>query len=180
MITIRSATASTGVIRATAHHALQELRVVIGVLRDGADPVTPEPPQPTLAQIPALVDESCAAGMRVTARSTSPTPTTLPQRSDGRPTGWCRRPDQRVQARAATAVAVAVTGGEQLVIEVVSRRPVAGDRATICVLLVDDDPLVRSGLRMMLAGAEQIEVVAEAEDGMACAPPSTCTGPMSC
>ncbi len=36
---------------------------------------------------------------------------------------------------------------------------------TIRVLLVDDDPLVRSGLRMMLAGAERIEVVGEVEDG---------------
>ena len=35
----------------------------------------------------------------------------------------------------------------------------------IRVLLVDDDPLVRSGLRMMLAGAAQLEVVAEADDG---------------
>jgi DNA-binding NarL/FixJ family response regulator len=35
----------------------------------------------------------------------------------------------------------------------------------IRVLLVDDDALVRSGLRMMLAGAGQIEVVGEAEDG---------------
>jgi DNA-binding NarL/FixJ family response regulator len=33
------------------------------------------------------------------------------------------------------------------------------------VLLVDDDALVRSGLRMMLAGAEGIEVVGEVEDG---------------
>jgi DNA-binding NarL/FixJ family response regulator len=33
------------------------------------------------------------------------------------------------------------------------------------VLLVDDDALVRSGLRMMLAGAEGIEVVGEAGDG---------------
>jgi DNA-binding NarL/FixJ family response regulator len=33
------------------------------------------------------------------------------------------------------------------------------------VLLVDDDPLVRSGLRMMLAGAERIEVVGEVDDG---------------
>jgi DNA-binding NarL/FixJ family response regulator len=33
------------------------------------------------------------------------------------------------------------------------------------VLLVDDDPLVRSGLRMMLAGAETVEVVGEADDG---------------
>jgi DNA-binding NarL/FixJ family response regulator len=35
----------------------------------------------------------------------------------------------------------------------------------IRILLVDDDALVRSGLRMMLAGAEAIEVVAEASDG---------------
>ena len=33
------------------------------------------------------------------------------------------------------------------------------------VLLVDDDALVRSGLRMMLAGADGIEVVGEADDG---------------
>ena len=33
------------------------------------------------------------------------------------------------------------------------------------VLLVDDDPLVRSGLRLMLAGAEGIEVVGEVDDG---------------
>jgi len=33
------------------------------------------------------------------------------------------------------------------------------------VLLVDDDALVRSGLRMMLSGAERVEVVAEVDDG---------------
>jgi DNA-binding NarL/FixJ family response regulator len=36
---------------------------------------------------------------------------------------------------------------------------------TIRVLLVDDDALVRSGLKLMLAGAEQIEVVGEVDDG---------------
>ena len=35
----------------------------------------------------------------------------------------------------------------------------------IRVLLVDDDALVRSGLRVMLGGAPNVEVVAEAEDG---------------
>jgi len=33
------------------------------------------------------------------------------------------------------------------------------------VLIVDDDPLVRSGLRMMLAGSDHVEVVGEAQDG---------------
>ncbi|HMI71737.1 MAG TPA: response regulator transcription factor [Solirubrobacteraceae bacterium] len=38
------------------------------------------------------------------------------------------------------------------------------------VLLVDDDALVRSGLRMMLAGAAGIEVVGEADDGRGALP----------
>ncbi|RII13784.1 Transcriptional regulatory protein LiaR [Streptomyces sp. YIM 130001] len=38
------------------------------------------------------------------------------------------------------------------------------------VLLVDDDPLVRSGLRLMLAGAPDLEVVAEAADGAGVGP----------
>ncbi|RCK68843.1 DNA-binding response regulator [Desertihabitans brevis] len=37
--------------------------------------------------------------------------------------------------------------------------------AVVRVLLVDDDPLVRAGLRMMLAGDARVVVVGEAEDG---------------
>lgn len=36
---------------------------------------------------------------------------------------------------------------------------------TVRVLLVDDDPLVRAGLRLMLAGAGDLAVVGEAADG---------------
>jgi DNA-binding NarL/FixJ family response regulator len=36
---------------------------------------------------------------------------------------------------------------------------------TIRVLIVDDDALVRTGLSMMLAGAEDLQIVGEADDG---------------
>ena len=39
------------------------------------------------------------------------------------------------------------------------------DAATIRVLLVDDDPLIRTGLRLMLSPATDLEVVGEAADG---------------
>jgi signal transduction histidine kinase len=59
---------AAGVIRESARAALDELRGVIGVLReDGGESLT-EPPQPTIADLDALVEESRAAGMRITAR----------------------------------------------------------------------------------------------------------------
>jgi DNA-binding NarL/FixJ family response regulator len=42
---------------------------------------------------------------------------------------------------------------------------VAGVSSVIRVLIVDDDALVRAGLSMMLAGSDDIRVVAEASDG---------------
>jgi signal transduction histidine kinase len=39
----------------------------IGLLRDGADSDAPQPPQPTLAALPGLLEESRAAGMRLNA-----------------------------------------------------------------------------------------------------------------
>jgi signal transduction histidine kinase len=58
---------AAGVIRASAHQALDDLRAVIGVLRDQTDGRGPQPPQPTLAALPALLEESHAAGMRIHA-----------------------------------------------------------------------------------------------------------------
>ncbi|SCE67333.1 sensor histidine kinase [Micromonospora chokoriensis] len=62
---------AAGVIRGSAHAALQDLREVIGVLRaeDGGDDA-PEPPQPTLADLPALIAESRSAGVRVNVSDT--------------------------------------------------------------------------------------------------------------
>src|SRR5690242_871028 len=61
---------AAGVIRASAHQALEDLREVIGVLRDGTvapGDVPPSPPQPTLAGLPGLLEESRAAGMTLRA-----------------------------------------------------------------------------------------------------------------
>jgi signal transduction histidine kinase len=60
---------AAGVIRASAHQALEDLRAVIGVLREGPDGDAPERPQPTLADVPSLVEESRAAGVRVSFES---------------------------------------------------------------------------------------------------------------
>lgn len=59
---------AAAVIRESAHQALQDLREVIGVLRA---PVG-ELPQPTLADVPALVADSVRAGMRVDLRVEAP------------------------------------------------------------------------------------------------------------
>jgi signal transduction histidine kinase len=56
---------AAAVIRASAHQALDDLRTVIGILRDGAEGDAPQPPQPTLAALPELLEESRAAGMRL-------------------------------------------------------------------------------------------------------------------
>ena len=58
---------AAGVIRASAHQALEDLRAVIGLLRDGSGGEPPQPPQPTLAALPGLLEESRAAGMHLHA-----------------------------------------------------------------------------------------------------------------
>lgn len=56
---------AAGVIRDSAHEALQDLREIIGVLRAPGDGEYGDRPQPTLATLDALVDESREAGMKV-------------------------------------------------------------------------------------------------------------------
>lgn len=56
---------AAGVIRASARQALEDLREVIGVLRDSPDGSTSTRPQPTLRDLPALVEEVRGAGVRV-------------------------------------------------------------------------------------------------------------------
>lgn len=58
--------AAAGVIRASAHHALDELREVITLLRsDDTESPTDAPPGQTLDDLPRLVDEARAAGQQI-------------------------------------------------------------------------------------------------------------------
>ena len=114
---------AAGVIRASAHAVLQELREVIGVLREGEEGT--ERPQPTLADIPELIQESRAAGMRVEAAIDAGAPVAA---ATGR-TAYRIVQEGLTNARKhapGAAVRVTVAAGEQggLVVEVVSRRPV--------------------------------------------------------
>jgi signal transduction histidine kinase len=58
---------AAGVVRAGARQALEDLREVIGVLRDATDGAATDRPQPTLRDLPALVEECQQVGVRVSA-----------------------------------------------------------------------------------------------------------------
>ena len=114
---------AAGVVRASAHSVLQELREVIGVLREGDEGT--ERPQPTLADIPGLVEESRAAGMRVEASIDGDAGVAA---ATGR-TAYRIVQEGLTNARkhapgAAVVVTVAARGEGGLEVEVVSRRAV--------------------------------------------------------
>ncbi|MGI5403782.1 sensor histidine kinase [Streptomyces sp. CA-135486] len=69
---------AAGVIRDSAHDALQDLREIIGVLRAPGESEGPDRPQPTLASLGALVDESREAGMKVTLDNRITDPAAVP------------------------------------------------------------------------------------------------------
>jgi signal transduction histidine kinase len=115
---------TAGVIRESAHQALQDLREVLGVLRA---PVG-ELPQPTLADLQQLVAESARAGMRVDLREDT---------GDGAVPGTAGRTAYRIVQEALTnarkhapgsQVEVRVTGspGQGLTVEVANTAPPAG------------------------------------------------------
>ncbi len=141
---------AAGVVRESAHQALQDLREVIGVLRDEAVDGAPERPQPTLANLPGLLDESRQAGMHVSSECGVADLATVPD-------GVGRNAYRIVQegltnARKhapAAAVEVTVSADETLLVEVVSRRS---------AVVVDPVPggsgLIGLAERVALAGGE--------------------------
>jgi signal transduction histidine kinase len=68
---------AAGVIRESAHEALQDLREIIGVLRAG-DSDDAGRPQPTLAALDALASESRSAGMKVVLDNRVTDPAAVP------------------------------------------------------------------------------------------------------
>ncbi|MEU8249428.1 histidine kinase [Nonomuraea sp. NPDC048916] len=125
---------AAGAIRDSAHQALQDLREVIGVLRHPASPQddpVPDRPQPTLADLPALVEECRRAGMEVSLSMPGPAPQEVPQ-------GLGRNAYRVVQEALTNArkhaggapVAVTVSGapGEGLTVEV--RNPLWAGRSS--------------------------------------------------
>jgi signal transduction histidine kinase len=118
---------AAGVIRASAHAALEELRDVIGVLREGPPASAPEPPQPTLADVPALVDECQAAGMRVRCRLAVPADAPLPAalgRAAYRIVQEGLTNARKHAPGAAVDVTISAQAGSALAVEVLSRRAV--------------------------------------------------------
>ncbi|MFD9034795.1 sensor histidine kinase [Streptomyces sp. NPDC059567] len=69
---------AAGVIRDSAHEALQDLRQIIGVLRAPGEGGEGDRPQPTLATLDALVAESRQAGTKVVLDSTIDDPDAVP------------------------------------------------------------------------------------------------------
>lgn len=57
--------ATAAVIQESSHQALVELRDVLGILRDDPGDSSPERPQPSAVDLPALLDEARASGMRI-------------------------------------------------------------------------------------------------------------------
>jgi signal transduction histidine kinase len=132
---------AAGVIRASGQAALEELRAVIGLLREDDDGDGLEAPQPTLAEIPALLEESRAAGMDVSWEERGVATDAVP--------AVVGRAAFRVLQEALTnarkhapgaRVDVSLDQGPPLVLEVVSGRPSK---------LVDDERLPGAGLGLV-------------------------------
>ncbi len=116
---------AAGVIRESAHEALQDLREIIGVLRAG-DSDDAGRPQPTLAALDALVAESREAGMKVVLAGRVTDPAAVPA-SVGR-TAYRIAQEALTNARKhapGTAVTVSASGapGHGLVLTVRNAPP---------------------------------------------------------
>lgn len=82
---------AAGIIWESASLALEDLREVIGVLRQDRNCDASQRPQPTLIDLPALVEESRQAGTRSVPTTASPTRRRSRSPSDATPTAASKR-----------------------------------------------------------------------------------------
>ena len=147
---------AAAVIRTSAAAALGDLRQVITVLREDTGDGT-GPPQPTLAELPALLAESRSAGMTLQAHIDVPDPESLPE-AVGR-TAYRVVQEGLTNARKhapGAAVDVRVTGDGRagLVAEVVSHPAVNAPAAAIPPAPGAGAGLIGLAERVALAGGE--------------------------
>jgi signal transduction histidine kinase len=115
---------AAGVIRQSAYEAMEDLREVIGVLRDDAPGADPERPQPTLADVAALVQESRRAGARITLAEHVPDPGRVPDRVGRHAYRIVQEGLTNARKHAPDAeVTVALDAGSDLDIEIVNALP---------------------------------------------------------
>ena len=137
---------TAGLIRSTARQALEELRGVIGVLRDGNAEEAPRAPQPSLCDITRLVQESRQAGMNVTLDMRVQTPEAAP--------GTVGRDTYRIVREALTNVSKHARGAAVTVS--VAGRPGQGLRISVRNQLPDgpvgEPPLPGTGAGLAGAG----------------------------
>jgi signal transduction histidine kinase len=156
---------AAGVVRAGAHQALDELREVITVLReDDGDGDGAERPQPGLADLPRLVEESRDAGARIQLDDRVADPAALP--------GAAGRTAYRVVQEGLTnarkhapgePVQVVIDGrpGGGLLIEI--RNPVVNGHAARPVIGGSGTGLIGLTERVRLAGGELDHQAADGE-----------------
>jgi signal transduction histidine kinase len=147
---------AAGVIRATAATALNELRDVIGVLREGSGDST-QPPQPTLADLPDLLDESRATGMTVRAQIDSSVVDSIPDalaRTAYRVVQEALTNARKHAPSAAVDVRIAGEGGAGLAVEIVSRRAVDVGAAKALTSAGGGSGLIGLTERLALVGGE--------------------------
>ena len=122
---------AAGVIRASARAALEDLREVIGVLRDTTDGESPDHPLPSLADVPALVAECREAGLRIREDYEVPDLGTAPVLTGRTAYRIVQEGLTNVRKHAPGAVATVRLRAvaEDLMVEVLSPPPVGEDRA---------------------------------------------------
>jgi signal transduction histidine kinase len=148
---------TAGIIRSNARAALDELREVIGVLREPEGDADATP-QPTLRSIPALIDESRATGLRIESALLVPDDAAIPAAvgrtayrtvqeglTNARKHGGGGRVDLRITA---------ATADRRLLVELISARPLRPAPLTEEARLGTGTGLLGLTERVALAGGE--------------------------